>query len=123
MKPDLMDLFIWWLLSMIAAATIVGARIGNWLYGEKAPPPPLDATMLRDWKRRRMWIIISETSALPAFASLSVAATYYWSLDPWISIPIAMLLAILGFLLLLDAVQRTFYKKMGIAPAEKRDEK
>ena len=113
MKDGLYYAF-WWLLSLMAAATIVGARIGNWLYGEKAPDPPSDPELLVLWKRRRSWIVLSEVSALPAFASLAVAGTKYWNLDAWVSIPVAMLLAILGFLLLLDGVQRMFYKRLGI---------
>lgn len=109
---------IWWLLSLLAAATIVAARIGNWLYGEKAPPPPEDPELMHHWRRRRMWIVISEVSALPAFASLSVAGTKYWDLDAWVSIPLAMMLAIVGFLLLLDGVQRAFYKRLGVTFTE-----
>lgn len=113
---------LWWILSFLAAATIVGARIGSWLYGEKALEPPEDPQLLHHWQRRRMWIVISEMSALPAFASLSVAGTKYWELDAWVSIPLAMILAILGFLLLLDGVQRTFYKRLGIKFTQEEDQ-
>lgn len=103
-----------WFFSLVGAATIIGARIGAWLYGPNAVPPPEEPERLHSWKRRRLWIVVSELSSLPAFASLSVVATVYYGVSPWFSIPISMGLAIVGFLLLLDGVQRGFRVRFGV---------
>lgn len=108
------DYVVAWFLSLLFAAMVVAGRVAAWLYGTKAPEPPDDPTLFVHWKRRRLWIVISEFSALPAFASLSMGATIWWDLSPFLSIPISMVLAILGFLLLLDGVQQIFRRRLGL---------
>lgn len=94
-----------WCASLVAAAFGTGMRVAALLYGKRAIEPPEEPALMVHWQRRRRWIVISELSALPTFASLSVASVAYWGMNPVAAIIMAMVLAIAGFLLLLDGIQ------------------
>lgn len=107
------DLALLWALSGLAALATVCGKIGLLLYG-LAADPPAEPTALRHWQRRRNWLAISELSALPAFATVSVAATVYFDLPPVASVLISMALGALGFGFLLSGVQLIARRKLGI---------
>lgn len=110
---DLKEFLFWWIAALIAAATIVGGRLGMFLF-RLAPDPPDDAVLALHWARRRRWVAISELSALPAFATISVAAVTYWHLDPIVAVLISMFLGGVGFAMLLDGAQWLFRKRLGL---------
>lgn len=110
---DWRDFILWWGLSLLAASTIVGAKVGLLLWG-LAPNPPADPELAAHWRRRRRWLAYAELSALPAFATISVALAAHRQADPIVSVLIAMALGGIGFTLLLDAVQWLFRKRLGL---------
>ncbi len=98
------EVTILWLLSFVSSLTVIGAKMGFALFSLKEDPPR-DPEALSHWKRKRRWLIVSELSAVPAFATAGVTATMYWNLSPIASVLIAMLLGALGFSFLLHAVE------------------
>jgi hypothetical protein len=46
------DYFTLWVLSVLASATIVGGKIGMFVWG-LAPDPPAEPTAAMHWRRRR----------------------------------------------------------------------
>ncbi|CAM8655252.1 hypothetical protein [Sphingobium cupriresistens] len=114
--------FVWlWILSMLAAATVVGGKIGAFMWG-LSPDPPNDAAAAAHWARRRRWLAYSEVSALPAFATIGVTAVAYGDLNPIAAVPISMALGGVGFPLLLDGAQWLFRKRLGMPQTEKATE-
>lgn len=109
------DYLIWWLIFLLTSATVVGARIALFLW-RLAPDPPEDPVLARHWARRRRWTAWSELAALPFFATATVTAVKYWSLDPVAGVLIAMVLGGVGFALLLDGVQFLFRRRIGMEP-------
>lgn len=110
---ELRDFLFWWLAALIAAATIVGGRLGMFLFRLAADPPD-DPILALHWTRRRRWLAWSELSALPAFATISVTAVEYWGLNPIVAVLIAMFLGGVGFAMLLDGAQWLFRKRLGL---------
>ena len=102
-----------WLLALLASATVVGGKIGSFLWG-LAPDPPSDPAAAVSWTRRRRWLAYSEISALPAFATIGVTAVAYGSLNPIAGVLIAMALGAIGFPLLLDGAQYLYRKRLGM---------
>lgn len=98
---------------ILAAATIAGGRIGYTLW-RVSPDEPDDPVKAKHWRRRRRWLVFSELSALPAFATLAVTAVEHWGLSPVAGVLIAMALGGVGFAMLLDALQYLFRKRMGL---------
>jgi hypothetical protein len=113
MVSDWRDFLIWWLVSLIAAATIVGGKIGLLLW-RLAPDPPSDPELAAHWRRRRRWLAYAELSALPAFATVSIAVTIQREAEPIMSVLIAMALGAIGFTLLLDGIQWLFRQRIGL---------
>lgn len=101
MKYD--DVFLW-LASLAAGLAMVGARLG-WLLFRVAPEPPADAVAQAMWRRKRTWLVISELSALPAFATIAVMVGRMRGWDGPQVIILSMALGALGFAFLLDALQ------------------
>jgi hypothetical protein len=102
-----------WFLALVASATVVGGKIGSFMWG-LAPDPPSDPSAAEHWARRRRWLAYSEISALPAFATIGVASVAYGSLNPIAAVLIAMGLGGVGFPLLLDGAQFLFRRRLGL---------
>lgn len=102
-----------WVIALLAAATIVGGKIGSLMWG-LAPDPPADPLAAAHWARRRRWLAWSEISALPAFATIGVTSVAYGELNPIAGVLIAMALGAVGFPLLLDGAQWLFRKRLGM---------
>lgn len=102
-----------WVLAILASATVVGGKIGSFMWG-LAPDPPVDPAAAEHWARRRRWLAYSEVSALPAFATIGVTAVAYGDLNPIAGVLIAMGLGAVGFPLLLDGAQWLFRKRLGM---------
>ena len=108
------EYLVWWLLCLLTSATIVGGKIAYALYGPTTIEPPVDLIEAQHWARRRRWIIWSQLAALPAFATISITAVEYWHLNPVAGILIAMGLGGIGFVLLVDAIQWLFRRRIGL---------
>ena len=113
---DWREFLFWWTASLLAAATIVGGRLGMALF-RMAPDPPEDVKLAAHWARRRRWLAFSEILALPSFATVAVSAVAYWKLDPIVAVLLAMFLGGVGFAMLLDGAQWLFRKRLGM-PSE-----
>ena len=113
---DWREFLFWWTTSLLAAATIVGGRLGMALF-RMAPDPPEDIKLAAHWARRRRWLAFSEILALPSFATVAVSAVAYWKLDPIVAVLLAMFLGGVGFAMLLDGAQWLFRKRLGM-PSE-----
>lgn len=103
-----------WLLSFGASLVVIAARVGFLMYGVNAEQPPDDPALMAHWKRRRMYLLISELSAVPAFATVGVVATEYWDLTPIASVLLAMLLGALGFGFLIHALEVIVRRRLEI---------
>lgn len=103
-----------WLISFAASLTVIGARVGFMMFGVKAEQPSDDPGLIKHWKRRRMYLLVSELSAVPAFATCGVVATDYWNLTPIASVLIAMVLGALGFGFLLHALEVIVRRRLEI---------
>ncbi len=110
MKSD--DILLW-LAALIGGLAMAGARLG-WLLFRVAPAPPAEVAALNLWKRKRQWLIVSELSALPAFALISilVGRSRDWPIEGVIGL--SMVLGALGFAFFLDALQTIIRRRMGI---------
>ena len=107
------DFLVWWILSLAAAATVAIGRIGYTLW-RISPDEPDDPVAAKHWRRRRKWLVFSELSALPAFATISVVAVAYWGLSPVAGVLLSMGLGGIGFVMLLDALQFLFRQRLGL---------
>ncbi len=107
-----LDDFFLWMLSLLGGLALCGARLG-WLLFGVAPDPPADGPAFMLWQRKRRWLIFSELSALPAFATISVLVGRLreWPMEGVILL--SMVLGALGFAFFLDALQTIIRKKIG----------
>ena len=110
MKAD--DFFLW-LLSLFGGLALCGARL-DWLLFGVAPAPPVDPDAFDLWQRKRRWLIFSELSALPAFATISVLVGRLraWPVEGVILL--SMVLGALGFAFFLDALQTLVRRRVGM---------
>lgn len=108
-----LDIALLWMLSGLAALAAVVGKLGMALF-VLAQDPPADPLELIQWQRRRRWLICSELSALPLFATLGVSATVYFALTPVASVLISMGLGALGFGFLLHALQLVVRRRLEI---------
>lgn len=106
------DDLVVWLLSLVGGLAICGARLG-WFLFRVAPVPPTDGEALRLWKLKRRWLVLSEISALPAFASIAVLVgrERHWPMEN--VVVLAMVLGALGFAFFLDALQTIVRRQIG----------
>jgi Trk-type K+ transport system membrane component len=107
----------WWAIFLATSATMIIARL-FFMLGVMNYDPPLDPALYRHWARRRLWIALAELSALPAFATFSLVIVIYREVSPYLGVLIAMFLGGIGFLLLLDALQWLFRKRLGMPQAK-----
>lgn len=107
------DDILLWLMSLIGGLALCGARLG-WMLFRVAPEPPVDPEALKLWRLKRRWLIISELSALPAFATISVliGKLRQWPLEGVILL--SMVLGALGFAFFLDALQTIVRRRIGM---------
>lgn len=98
------EIAILWLASLFAGACAVAARLTYMLFAVSESPPD-DPAALGHWQRKRRWLVISDISALPAFATIAVCTTIYWKLPAVASVGMSMILGILGFGFLLNGLQ------------------
>ncbi|MFN3388483.1 MAG: hypothetical protein ACK40O_06085 [Allosphingosinicella sp.] len=97
------------LLSCAAALTALLARMGLSISND---PPPEDPAALAAWKRKRLWTLVGEIAALPAFGALWTAASYHWSLSVPFVVLGSMASGALGFAFLLHALQSIVTKRL-----------
>lgn len=102
-----------WLWSLCGGMAMVGARLGWMLWGI-APEPPLDPAALGLWERKRRWLVFSELSALPAFATIALGIGRLKEWPDWGVVIATMVMGALGFAFALDALQTIFRKRLGI---------
>lgn len=114
-----LDYLLVWLASLFGALALCGARLGWQLFG-MAPAPPEDPTALVLWKRKRRWLTISELSAIPAFATISVTVGKLrdWPIEGVVLF--SMVLGALGFAFFLDALQTIMRRRLGLDPDQGR---
>lgn len=105
------DLALLWMVSALSALGMVAGKLGMLLFG-LAKDPPVEPDALEHWRRRRRWLAYSELAALPAFATIGVAATIYFRLPPVASVCISMALGALGFGFLINAIQLLARRKL-----------
>ena len=108
-----------WIMSLVGGLALCGARLG-WLLFRVAPDPPEDGPALQLWERKRRWLIASELSALPAFATISVLVGRLreWPIEGVILL--SMVLGALGFAFFLDALQTLVRKRIGMEGGDGR---
>ena len=107
------DDFVLWLMSLAGGLALCGARLG-WLLFRVAADPPNDPAAFALWQRKRRWLVISELSALPAFATLAlmVGRLRHWPMEGIVIM--SMVLGALGFAFFLDALQTIVRKRIGM---------
>lgn len=99
-----LELFTLWCLLALAALAGLSARIAMRLFSLD-DIPPTDVAALKIWKRRRLYMVISEVSALPAFATGWMAAALQWQLAIPLVVLGSMITGALGFGFLIHALQ------------------
>lgn len=107
------EVIVLYFASLLGGLALCGARLG-WLLFRVASVPPEDVAALNLWKLKRRWLIISELSALPAFATISVVLGL---LQQW-PVPgiilFSMVLGALGFAFFLDTLQTIVRRRIGM---------
>lgn len=108
-----LDDILLWIMSLVGGLALCGARLG-WFLFRVAPDPPADPAALALWQRKRRWLIYSEISALPAFATISVIVgkLQLWPMEGVILL--SMVLGALGFAFFLDALQTIVRRRVGL---------
>lgn len=99
-----LELCVLWCLLALAALSGLSARLAMNLFNIEQVPPE-DPTALKHWKRRRTYMVISEVSALPAFATGWMAAALQWQLSIPFVVLGSMTSGALGFGFLIHALQ------------------
>lgn len=105
------DWHLLWFLSLFGALASVTAKLGHALFGVAATPP-IEAVELAHWRRKRRWLVISNFSALPLFATIAVAMTLYFDWPPVTCVLISMVCGALGFGFLLNGLQILVLRKL-----------
>lgn len=98
------ELIILWVMLAFSALSGLSARLAMRLFHVEQIPPT-DPEALLSWKRRRLYMAISEVSALPAFATGWMAAALQWQLSIPLVVLGSMLSGALGFGFLIHALQ------------------
>lgn len=98
------ELALLWVLLALSALSGLAARLAMKLFNVNELPPQ-DPALLAHWKRRRMYMLISETCAVPAFATGWMAASMQWGLPVPLVVLGSMVSGALGFGFLIHALQ------------------
>jgi hypothetical protein len=109
---DRFELAVLWTAALFSALVGLTARIAWLLYGPQAPEPPEDPAQLAAWKRKRLWVTISEFSALPLLATCWLAVMMWWPLSPALMVLGCMASGALGFGFLLNALQTVLTRRI-----------
>lgn len=107
------ELFTLWVLLALAALTGLSARLAMRLFSLDEVPPE-DPLLLKTFNRRRIYMIVSEASALPAFATGWMAAALQWHLSIPLVVLGSMFSGALGFGFLIHALQIYITKRAAI---------
>lgn len=110
---DWREFLFWWFCSIVATTTIVGGKLGLFLFRLSVDPPE-DPILAAKWRMRRRWLAYSELSALPAFSTISVTFVIWYRIDPIVAVMASMFLGGIGFALLLDGAEWLFRKRLGL---------
>lgn len=101
---DRLELVLFWCLLALSSLAGLSARLAMKLFNvNELPPTCPDA--LKHWKRRRLYMTISEVCALPAFATGWMAASIQWHLSVPLVVLGSMVSGALGFGFLIHALQ------------------
>lgn len=98
------ELMVLWFVLALSALAGLSARLAMRLF-HVSELPPEDEVLLKHWRRRRLYMAISEVCALPAFATGWVAAALQWSLSIPLVVLGSMVSGALGFGFLIHALQ------------------
>jgi hypothetical protein len=106
-----LEMVILWSLLALSALSGLAARLAMKLFHvDQIPPTELE--QLISWRRRRKYMIVSEISALPAFATFWIAASVQWNLSIPIIVIGSMVSGALGFGFLIHALQIYVIRKV-----------
>jgi hypothetical protein len=101
---DRLEMVLLWLMLAMASLAGLSARLAMKLFNVNELPP-VDPTALIHWRRRRLYMTVSEVCALPAFATGWMAAALQWSLSVPLVVLGSMVTGALGFGFLIHALQ------------------
>lgn len=108
---DKIEIAVLWVLLALSALTGLAARLAMKMF-DVTEMPPEDLAALKHWKRRRLYMLVSEVCALPAFATGWVAAGVYWNLPVALIVLGSMVSGALGFGFLIHALQTYVLRKV-----------
>lgn len=98
------ELVMFWFVLALASLSGLAARLAMKLFNVNELPPS-DPDALVHWRRRRMYMMVSEVCALPAFATGWMAAAMQWQLSVPLVVLGSMVSGALGFGFLIHALQ------------------
>jgi hypothetical protein len=101
---DRLEMMLFWAMLALASLAGLSARLAMKLFNVNELPP-LDADARIHWRRRRLYMTISEVCALPAFATGWMAASMQWDLSVPLVVLGSMVSGALGFGFLIHALQ------------------
>jgi hypothetical protein len=99
-----LDAILFWIMLALASLSGLSARLAMKLFNVNELPPS-DPEALIHWKRRRLYMAVSEICALPAFATGWMAASIQWQLSTPVVVLGSMITGALGFGFLIHALQ------------------
>jgi hypothetical protein len=98
------ELALLWFVLALSALTGLAARLAMRMFNVSEIPPSCPEALVH-WKRRRLYMAISEVCALPAFATGWMAAALEWNLSVPLVVLGSMVSGALGFGFLIHALQ------------------
>lgn len=108
------ELALLWVMLALSALSGLAARLAMKMFNINELPPECP-TALVHWKRRRMYMAISEICALPAFATGWMAASLQWGLPVPLVVLGSMVSGALGFGFLIHALQTYVLRRVNNA--------
>jgi hypothetical protein len=99
-----LELVLYWIMLALASLAGLSARLAMKLFNVNELPPSCPDALVH-WRRRRMYMAVSEICALPAFATGWMAASMQWQLATPIVVLGSMCSGALGFGFLIHALQ------------------
>lgn len=106
--------FAWqWALTYLVALSAFAARMA-WLLFGVAPDPPDDPAEHARWRRKRLWLFVSEFSALPMFTTLAVLSTAQGWVTPVLGAILCCVSGALGFAFFVHALEFMVRRRIGM---------